>query len=236
MLVPQTTKPKPAEPGPPKDVAPTTLWDRLVKAERPRRNIPFPRKGLDGQPVGTLDIVILFQSEILHCTAVAEGYAREMLKNQNSPGTSQGYYDIFQQARVCELLWKACKDDQNPERPDMPAFGLSAAEVPKRLTSDEIAVLFQAYQDWQTESGPIIADMSVEEMDAWIDRLKEAGTRLPLAALSSEARTDLLMHSIARLAKCETGNTSSGAQRESSSESPSPPSLASDEAPPAAVT
>ena len=206
--------------GPPANVEAVTLWQRLAASERPRRRVPFPRNGKDGKPLGEIDIVILTQAQVMLCTAAAEGYAREMLKDQKSPNASQGYYDLYNDARIIELLWHACKQTEDPSAPEQPAFGRGSKDVRTMLSVDEVTVLFQAYTDWQTESGPIIADMTQEEMDAWIDRLKEAGSRLPLPAHSLAARTDLLMRSIARLARSETVSISSGAQPESSSESP----------------
>ena len=52
--------------------------------------------------------------------------------------------------------------------------------------------------------------MTVPTMDAWIRRLQEGASGVPLAQLSLEALRDLLMHSVSLLATSPTGSGSAG--------------------------
>lgn len=211
--------------GPPEDVAPADLWQRLATDPRPSTPVDFPRKPPPGAaPYPQVHVRVLRQAEIMTCMAAADGYAREMLANQKGTVDGLGYHDLYTDAKVCELLWHACRREDGA-----PVF-VSSKGLRQLLNGDEIAVLFQSYTEWQNESGPVIATMTEPELDAWIDRLKEGAARLFLAQLSSEARTDLLMRSIARLQKSETGSSSRGSQPSESLESP-PPADADGEVP-----
>lgn len=221
MTVPMQIPPA----GPPAGVAASDLCTRLAQESRPTAAVDFPRKSPDGTPYPQIHIRVLRQAEIMTAMAGAEGYAREMLKEQKGPSDSHGYHDLYTDAKVCELLWFACRKEDGA-----PAF-INSKSLRNLLTADEMAVLFNAYMDWQAASGPLISSMDEAEMDAWIDRLKEGLSRLPLPQHSLEARTDLLMRSIARLRKSETASTSSGEPQSNSLENPSQPEVESAELP-----
>lgn len=207
--------------APPTTISAVDLWTRLAQSTRPFRVVDFPRTDADtGAPIGKLAIVVLTQAEIMTCHAAAEGYAQEMLKRPElRQSGSLGYEDLYRDAKVCEMLTRACRRvDENGKVLPIPLFA-TAKDLRNQLVPNEIAVLISAYIDWQQESGPIVGSMTQDEMDAWLELLKEGGSRLPLARLSSEARTDLLMRSVSLLRTSSTASTSSGSPPEASSPS-----------------
>lgn len=208
--------------GPPPDVDPADLWTKLTTLPRPHTEVAFPRKDpRTGQPMADkVKIWVLTESELMSSRAAADAYAHEiLLKPQKSGDANLGYQDIYRNACVIEIVWRCCRAPINAQVPAFP----STKAIRQWLTSDEIAVLFQAYCAWQRESGPILSSMDKAEMDAWIAVLREGGSRVPLARLASESVIDLLMHSVSLLPRSLEGNGSPGSQPSGSLESTNPP-------------
>lgn len=198
--------------GPPADVQASDLWTRLSQCERPTKEVDFPRKTEDGTVIGKVLVRVLTEAELMSSRAAAEDYARKMLKDiggMRQGERSIGYDMIYQQALFVEVLWRACRDKEHHQMHACP----SSKAMREWLTADEIAVLMDAYTAWQLESGPIISHMTVAEMDAWIEKLGEAESAVPLALLSSEAKNDLLLRSALRLRSSSTGSTSAGGRQ-----------------------
>lgn len=209
---PQQSPPQYA--GPPRDVAPQDLWTKLTSTRRPFKDFTFKARGQDA----TVRIVVLTENELMHCRAQADAYAKQEVKratgDRQSPteSSSLGYKDIYNNEVVVQIVCCACRD---PNGQSVASMAFPNADLARQFfTSDELAVLFNAYCDWQSESGPIIASMTPEEMDAWLDKLQEGGSRVPLAALSSEAKNQLLLHSVSRLSTLRTGNGSAGSPQD----------------------
>lgn len=198
----------PSSNGPPTGITPSEVWSRIAHAKRPRNVVDYPRKGDDGKPLSHIAVTVVSQSDLMSCHAAAEEYAQKMLaRSPNRGADSLGYKGVFNGAMSCELLVRACESAETPGLKFFP----SVEELRKWLVPSEIAVLFNHYVDWQHTSGPILGQMTEPEMDQWLDLLEEGGRRDPLAALSSEVLTDLLMHSASRRRKSRTATTSSGA-------------------------
>lgn len=193
--------------APPTGSTPSEVWSRIAHAKRPRNVVDYPRKGDDGKPLSRIAVTVLSQAELMACHAAAEEYAQKMLaRSPNRDAASFGYKGIFNGAMSCELLFRACESAETSGLKFFP----SVEELRKWLVPSEIAVLFNHYVDWQHTSGPIVGSMTSDEMDSWLDLLEEGGRRDPLAQLSLETLTDLLMHSASRLRKLRTGSSSSG--------------------------
>lgn len=218
--------------GPPPDVEPQDLWTKLTTLPRPHKEVAFPRKDpRTGAPfTDTVAIWVLTEADLMASRASAEAYARELLASpkrlreangeRNDLAGGLGYQEVYKNACVVEVVWRACRSTLNVQVPAFPSTLL----IRKYFTSDEIAVLFQAYCAWQAETGPMVSAMSKEEMDAWLDVLMEGASAVPLAALSLDARTALLLHSASRLQASRAANGSAGSPPSASSPSSSPPS------------
>lgn len=212
--------------GPPPNIEPADLWTKLTTLPRPHTEVAFPRKDpRTGLPMADkVKVWVLTESELMSSRAAADAYAHEiLLKPQKSGDANLGYQDIYRNACVIEIVWRCCRAPINVQVPAFP----STKAIRQWLTSDEIAVLFQAYCAWQRESGPILSSMDKAEMEAWIAVLREGGSRVPLARLASESVIDLLMHSVSLLPKSPEGNGSHGSPPSGSSESTGLPTAGS---------
>lgn len=223
--------------GPPSKVEPSALFARLVGADRPSVIVPFPRKGGDGEPVGQIALVPLVEAEVMACRSAAEQYASMMLdkpedKGGKVPRDSIGYRDVYVNELYVECLARACRDPVSKDgvlvASNVPTFP-SPQHMRQWLFPDEITVLFERYAIWQSESGPIVSQMSEPELDAWIKVLAEGASRVPLAALSSAGQRDLILHLVSRLRTCKTDTSSAGSPLD---EPPTPPEGSQDEVPP----
>lgn len=213
--------------GPPKNVEPADLWTRLTTLPRPHTEVAFPRRdSATGQwMTDKVGLWVLTEAELMSCRAAADIYAKDLL-DKNAPKSgdaSLGYLDIYRNALVVEVVWRACR---NPQALLGPAFP-STAMIRRYLTSDELAVLFQAYSTFQVESGPMLSSMTKDEMDAWIEALVEGGSAVPLARMPLGSVTELLMHSVSTLRKSRRGNGSAGSPDGELSSGIDPPSNSS---------
>lgn len=186
--------------GPPPNVSSIDLWTRLTQSPRPWRDVTFPRRGVDI----AVRVVVLTERELMTCRADAEKYARGLTKDT----TGQGYREIYNNELVVQMICTAYRDPAGDSLQSraFPSPDLARSE----FTSDEFTLLFNAYCDWQTESGPLISSMTKEDMDAYLDVLAEGASRDPLARLSSAARDELLMHSASERRRSREANTSHG--------------------------
>lgn len=191
--------------GPPNNVEPSELWLKLSSSERPHKVVEFPRQGPDGNPVAEMAIRVLSQEEKMACDVAAEAFCKKHLKEYKKD--ELGYEAVYGDAYVVELLFRMCRDVNDVGRPAFP----SPLHV-RELSTEECAVLFRQCLIVQKELGPIVDYLSDEDLEAWIDRLYEAGSAYPFASLSSEQQSLLLMHMVYRLRPSPTDSISAGEQ------------------------
>jgi hypothetical protein len=199
--------------GPPQDVAPSLLWLHLTSIPRPFEIVDFPRKDpVTGNAVGELAIWVLSQEEQMLAAAEAERYARKLLKNEQPKGDEarSGYDTIYNNEAAVQVLFRACRQKEDPTRPLFPAVEAMRAH----LSADEVGALMAHYFTAQSKLGPIIATMTEAEVDAWIERLEKGGSEFPLDLLTSDAK-NLLIRSLAhRVASFSTDTTSPGSPQD----------------------
>lgn len=226
--------------GPPKDVAPETLFARLTAMPRPQKLVQFPRKDpATGSFVPEqVCIVVLTAAEMQKARAAAEAYTLDLLRGNPDGvpfkqvvdvvgGRSLAYDEIYRNELAIETLVIACREPTDVTQPCFPNSQLAR----KFMTVDEITCLFMSYCDHMAESGPIVSSMSVPTMDAWIQRLQEGASRVPLAQVSLEGVKDLLMHLVSRQSKSSTGSGSAGSQQSGNSSGTEPSLASADERP-----
>ena len=107
------------------------------------------------------------------------------------------YLEEYSDQRALHLLSIACRRADDPRFPAFP----TAASVRQRLTDDEVSVVVLAYSAFRRLSGPVVVELSPEECEAWLRVLKVRGSaaRVLLAALSDEAKIDLVLHLVDKL-------------------------------------
>ncbi len=189
---------------PPSDTPPSALWLALASSERPSKVVDFPRFDLKGEAVGKLRIRILTQEEQMAAAAAAEKLAKEHLKDGKKD--ELGYERLFSDALCIEVLFRACRDENDVKRPAFP----SVKQIRQMLTTEEAATLFQHYLTVQLELGPTRIEMSDEEAEAWIDRVAEGGSAFPFDLLSSDLQRLLLLHMAFQLRSSPTDKSSAG--------------------------
>jgi hypothetical protein len=199
--------------GPP-SLAPGELFRLLTICPRPFKVVPFPRiDPLTKQFIGEVAIWPLTQSELMSARVAAEKFTKDFFGGDKHIETESnpGFDAVYRDAVTVELLCRACREPQDLKMPSFPAPKVARAT----LTADECAVLVRLYLQVQRECGPVVDMMTSDEMDAWLKRLAEEGSRVPLASLASEQLEDLVMHSALRLKKLQTDITSSGLPHQS---------------------
>jgi hypothetical protein len=212
--------------APPKNVAPEALWTRLTAMPRPTKLVDFPRRD---PTTGSflpeqVAVVVLTTGEQQKARAAAEQYAIAMLSgNPDSMpfnkvvdvvgGRSLGYEEIYRNELAIETVCLAFRDPKDVRQMAFPNSQLARAF----LTQDEITALFMAYLTHQSESGPLVSSMDVPTMNAWIEKLREGASRLPLSVLSLAGLQDLVMHLVSLLPTSPTDSGSAGSPPDGSS-------------------
>jgi hypothetical protein len=195
-------------PGPPAAADPETLWAKITQLPRATTDLAFPRRHpTTGEMFEqTVKLWVLTEAELMGARAAAEKFAKELLSDGDLATSGHlGYADIYRNELVVELMCRAVRSD-NVAIPFFP----SPKAARQYVTSDEWTVLFNAYCDFQLESGPILAHMDEATMNAWVEKLMEGARRSPLARLSSAQRDALLMHTASLLRQSLTGSGSLG--------------------------
>ncbi len=197
---------------PPTDIAPDELFVRLSAMARPIELVDFPRFNPDGTPVGQIAIRILNQGEIIAAKSEATRRARKMVAEKfEASERIEGYAQVLEDECACQILFRACRRTSDPLLPMFP----KADDVRNLLTSDEVAVLLNSYAIVQSKLGPLPEDMGKLEYEAWIARLKEGGSALPLARLSAERLRALCLYMASRCPSLPEDNSSAGSPVES---------------------
>lgn len=213
------------------NISPEELWASITALPKPHRLVPFPRfKPGTREPIAEVAMVVLTQADCIAGLAAADRETRKLLgdavatKNaklaaahpEAAGAATQGAIDIYRNASSIEVLWRACRNPQNLDKPFFP----TREAIGRHLTTDEIGVLMNAYLETQVDLGPVVSRMSEEEVEVWIDQLTKGGTAAGiLPFLSSETLRTLVRALAARLSPSPTDNSSPGSPPDDGSES-----------------
>ena len=194
-------------------LTPSELWVQITAMPRPHRTVDFPRMNDKGEPVAQISMQVLTQEEQITASIESERFSRKHIKDMpKSSEPHRGYDDTYNNQAACEILFRACRRVDDMTLPFFP----SPSAIRQNLTPDEVGVLVRSYYIVQDEVGPIIAKMSSEETEAWIMRLKEGASGVPLAYLSPEAATQLVLSLVSRVGLSATPTSSHGTPSEES--------------------
>jgi hypothetical protein len=208
---------------PPKaaSIAPSDLFLAIAKRPRPHTTVPFPAK--DGS-VGDLALQLLTIDELHTARVNASKEAKARLGDDGKAG-DLAYEELYREEQFVQLVVMACRTKDL----GMAAFP-SAAAVRKYLGTDEVGMLVQAYTAFRAEQGPMLSELTVPEMNAWLKVLQEGGSRVPLSRLGLEALQELVMHLASLLKISSTASGSYTLPADESSPTPSPTESAEPEA------
>ncbi len=173
---------------------PDELWLKLSEYQ-PFEIFDFPRKGADGLPIGQVRIHVLRQEQhgmakvmaqaALHKDAARYGIAKLGKDDIDSPVIQSALGDLVAQELLAMALHSTTPmpGSEQSDRPTYPFLFYGAEDIRKKLSAAEVAVLFNAYILTQDKYGPFERNLSDEDIDSWVRRLSEGGSKFPLAAL-----------------------------------------------------
>jgi len=190
------------------------IFAEIVNGPRPHQIAPFPRVNPSTGEEIEIAVVVLTGVETAIITADAEMKVRKVLKG-DVPGESdakRGYDELFNTFLAEGLLFDAIRVPEDVTKRFFP----NKASILQVLTMDEIAILLNTYYQVQTFMGPVIAELSQEAMDEWVELLKKKGADQGFALnfCSLECMKELVMHLVKQLPSSPTSKSSSGLQQE----------------------
>jgi hypothetical protein len=189
--------------GPPAKADPSELWIRL--SELPRPTSARYKFRARNEEVGDIVFRVLTADELSHVRVRAQKEAEAQLGEGAKIG-SLAYEEEYEQQKAYQLLALACRQ---PDDVQFPTW-MRPQDVRLALTDDEIAVALLAYAQFRRTSGPVISELTPEEMEAWIKLLQEGAGRFPLARCSGEVLIDLIMYLVSKQAPSATATSSAG--------------------------
>ncbi len=201
--------------GPPKDLGPSKLWAELSAQPRPHAIVEFPRPKADGT-YGMVAIWVMTQAENMAAQRDAEGVVRKLMRDSGGipkmEEAAYGYQSMFNNEAAVQILRRVLRD---PDDLSKPMF--YRAEELRELTTDEVGVLMNLYNQTQASVGPIVSMMTDETYLMWVEILAKGADTAPfvLARISSGLKNDLMMRLAGDLWNFQTGSTSSGQEPES---------------------
>jgi len=129
---------------------------------------------------------------------------------------SFGYRTMYENEAAVQILLRALREDGDLKSPMF-----RRAEEVRDLSTDEIGVLMNLYNQTQSSVGPIMSMMTEETYNQWVEVLATGADTGPfvLARTSSELKNDLILRLAAELWSYRTGSISSGPEHDDSAKS-----------------
>jgi hypothetical protein len=194
-------------PMPPKG-PPGALLQRIIERGRlPNATIDFPRYDAEGNAVAQVYLRPLTVAEQDSCRVNAMAYVAECLSGQRKPDWKPE--ELEENAVACEILAIACRQ---PDDPTKPVFEHGVIEMRMHCTTEELAMLFAAYNNVREKSYPSLREMTEAELIAFMRVLEEDAESFPFSRISRsrlEAFSVWAAKSLASTIRQLVGTTSS---------------------------
>lgn len=179
------------------------LWQLLTSNERPIEIIEYPRYQ-NGKSIGNIALRTLTQEDILRIQEASIKEFNRRVKTKEidvSPESVRGR-QLQENIYALHYVFEATRDADNIKLPAFP----TVEHLSKEVHPDELAVLTLNIARHQKELGPVINDMTEDEMNDWITKIQQAAERggYFLDSVLSEVQTKLLMYTVAQLRKLQT--------------------------------
>lgn len=175
---------------PPTDVSSTELFLKLSAPTRPSEIVDFPRRDpVTRLPIGKVRIQVLNLSEYDEARIRAQHWLVEKKRIAKDQLDGQAVKEVLGDRIAKELISMAClsvEPIKNTEETGFPRYmrHFITADAVDVLTADELEALWMTLQMIQRKYGPYEGNLdSPEQTTAWMKRLVEGGTALPLGAL-----------------------------------------------------
>lgn len=150
----------------------------ISRGRVPFATVDFPRYDEAGIAAAQVYLRPLTQAEQDLARANAAQYVATCLAGKQK---SEWRPEELEDNSVCaEMLAVACRD---PEDPSKPFFEYGALET-RECTTDELAMLFNAYNAIRERSYPSLRNLTEEEMWQWVRVLEEDALQFPFSRIS----------------------------------------------------
>ena len=159
-----------------------------MEAPRPSVVIDFPRLDDEGIPLGKLRIQVLTMRDHDEARILAHRWLVDKRKIKRDDMNGESIREVYGDAVARELLCMACVSVDpihGSEKTNTPKYNIvfpDADSLARKVSADELMVLFTSYQMAQHRFGPYEGTIRTEEdLNLWLARLIEGAAALPLA-------------------------------------------------------
>lgn len=185
---------------PPTDIPATELFLRLSANTRPSEVVDFPRRDpITREPVGKVRVQVLNLAEHDEARLKAQHWIIEKKRITRDQLDAAGIREVLGDRVAKELIAMSCvsvdpiKDTAETGKPRYLRHFRSADDV-DILMADELEALWMTYQMVQRKFGPYEGNIeTAEQASAWMKRLVEGGSALPLGVLGWHHLVELTM-------------------------------------------
>ena len=185
---------------PPEDVSPTELFLKLSAPVRPSEVIDFPRRDpVTKLPLGRVRLQVLNLAEYDEARIKAQQWLIEKKRISKDQLDANAIREVLGDRVAKELISMAClsvepiKNTTESGKPRYVRHFVSADAVDV-LMADELEALWMALQMVQRKFGPYEGNIETpEQATAWMKRLVEGGSALPLGVLGWHHLVELTM-------------------------------------------
>jgi len=194
--------------GPPTDVPASGLVEFLKGRPRPGKVVPFPVEGVEGTRWENVRI------EVPPCSAngaailAAHNRMKAMLPKEE--WSTESASAVLGDLTAKEMIARTCFEPKNygtEEKPFYKKHFGNSEDVERSLSSDETAVLHALMLQVTFEIGPRLSILTDEEVDAWIEVLKNGLD--PLAYLVLPDLHVLIRGLVNRISKATASSSTS---------------------------
>lgn len=171
-----------------KQIREAQAMSRLAKMRIGRRQ--FKTVGWPGSSDLGCKLQVITCSETQECYAAAVARFKQLELPLNEYTAEQ-----FADEIVTQLLTRACRDAENPDRP----FAIDADDLRDNTTVDERAAMMIRYRDFAREIDPDPTEMSAEDVRDILDAIKKKD-KATLCIYGSPTLATFLLSMASRLA------------------------------------
>lgn len=183
---------------PPDDVEPSELFRKLCESPRPSDVIDFPRRDINGRSLAKIRVQVVDVDQNDEARIKAHRWAKERKHLAGEDLRGETISEVLGDRVARELLAMACVSVEPIPGSDQRKTGevyarvFRSADDLRVLYDDELRYLWTAQRLVQRRFGPYEGNLeSEEDVTAWMKRLTEGASALPLAALDSHQLAEL---------------------------------------------
>ena len=184
------------------------LWSTIMASDRVHMNVPFP--GTLNPATGEeyeVAMVVLTAEESSVIQTETERKIRKLLK-EDMPGlgdAKKGYDELYSTLTAAGLLYTVVRNPNNIKEHLFPN-----KEAVLKLSNDQLGILINHYYTICDKLNPVISDLTEDEMEVWLKRLQEAGSKPAffLNTCTSGVLKTLVTHLASQLKSLQTSSNS----------------------------